>query len=70
MKPDELRSKLGGVISFPVTTFHPDHSLDLDGLRKNLRELIQHPVCAIVPAAGTGELFSLTPDEHQQVVQA
>ncbi len=70
MKPDELRGKLGGVISFPVTTFHPDHSLDLDGLRKNLRELIKHPVCAIVPAAGTGELLSLTPDEHQQVVRA
>lgn len=70
MKPDELRGKLRGVISFPVTTFHPDHSLDLDGLRKNLRELMKHPVCAIVPAAGTGELFSLTPDEHQQVVKA
>lgn len=70
MKPEELRSKLGGVISFPVTTFNPDYSLDLDGLRKNLRSLLKHPVCAIVPAAGTGELFSLTPAEHLQVIKA
>lgn len=69
MKPEELRGKLGGVISFPVTPFHPDYSLDLDGLRKNLRELLRHPVCAIVPAAGTGELFSLTPTEHSQVIR-
>lgn len=70
MKPDELRRKLNGVISFPVTPFHPDLSLNLDGLRTNLRSLLQHPVCAIVPAAGTGELFSLTPEEHQLVLKA
>lgn len=70
MKPDELRSRLHGVISFPVTPFKPDYSLDLEGLRANLRALLKHPVCAIVPAAGTGELFSLTPAEHGQVMQA
>lgn len=69
MKPDELRSKLHGVISFPVTTFKPDFSLDLDALRSNLRALLRHPVCAIVPAAGTGELFSLTPAEHLAVLK-
>ena len=68
MKPDDLRSKLHGVISFPVTPFKPDYSLDLDVLRSNLRALLKHPVCAIVPAAGTGELFSLTPVEHLQVI--
>ena len=70
MKPEELRSKLGGVISFPVTTFHNDHSLDLDGLRSNLRSLLKHPVCAIVPGAGTGELFSLSPAEYMEVLKA
>lgn len=69
MKPDELRGKLRGVISFPVTPFKPDFSLDLEALRFNLRSLLQHPVCAIVPAAGTGELFSLTPAEHLAVLQ-
>lgn len=70
MKPDELRGKLRGVISFPVTPFKPDFSLDLDALRFNLRLLLQHPICAIVPAAGTGELFSLTPAEHLAVLKA
>ncbi len=69
MKPDELRSKLGGVISFPVTPFNKDYSLDLDGLRKNLRELLKHPLCAIVPAAGTGELFSVSPAEQLAIIQ-
>jgi len=70
MQPDELRQKLQGVISFPCTPFKKDLSLDLDGLRRNLRSLLRHPVCAVVAAAGTGELYSLLPTEHAAVVKA
>ena len=56
MQPNELRKKLHGVISFPVTPFKKDLSLDLDGLRKNLRSLLKHPICAVVAPAGTGEI--------------
>ena len=70
MPPNELRQKLQGVISFPVTPFHRDQSLDLDGLRQNLRTLLKHPICAVVAAAGTGELYSLAPAEHLAVVKA
>lgn len=69
MKPDELRAKLHGVIAFPVTPFRKDLSLDLDGLRRNLRSLLQQPLCAIVAAAGTGEIHSLSPTEHLEVVK-
>ncbi len=69
MSPAELRRQLQGVISFPVTPFKADLSLDLDGLRKNLRALLKHPVCAVVAAAGTGELYSLSPAEHLVVVK-
>jgi 5-dehydro-4-deoxyglucarate dehydratase len=69
MQPNELRARLQGVVAFPVTPFKKDLSLDLDGLRKNLRTLLKHPVCAIVAAAGTGELYSLAPQEHLQVVR-
>src|SRR5712675_2441680 len=69
MQPDELRKKLRGVISFPCTPFKKDLSLDLDGLRKNLRSLLKHPVCAIVAPAGTGEIHSLSPEEHLAVVK-
>ena len=70
MTAEELRAKLRGVIAFPVTPFHADLSLDIAGLRKNLRALLQHPIAAIVAAGGTGEMYSLTPLEHSEVVQA
>ena len=69
MLPAELRKRLEGVISFPVTPFKTDLSLDLDGLRRNLRAVLKHPVCALVAAAGTGELYSLTPAEHLAIVR-
>jgi 5-dehydro-4-deoxyglucarate dehydratase len=69
MQPNELRKKLQGVISFPVTPFKKDLSPDLDGLRKNLRSLLKHPICAIVAPAGTGEIHSLSPAEHLAVVK-
>src|SRR5437016_4152272 len=69
MKPADLRHRLRGVISFPVTPFRSDLSLDLDGLRRNLRALLKHPICAIVAAAGTGELYSLSEHEHLEIVR-
>src|SRR5215475_3176663 len=68
-KPEELRAKYGGVVAFPVTPFRDDLSLDLEGLRHNLIRLMRHPVCAVVAAGGTGEVYSLTPSEHAQVVE-
>ena len=70
MRSEEFRSRLRGVIAFPVTPFKPDLSLDLAGLRKNVDQLLRHPIAAIVAAGGTGEMYSLTPAEHQAVVKA
>ena len=70
MDPKTFRSKLGGVIAFPVTPFKDDLSLDIPGLRKNLKELVKHKLCGVVAAGGTGELYSLTPAEHLEVVKA
>ena len=70
MEPTELRSRISGVFAFPVTPFHPDFSLNIPGLRRNLQRLLQYPICAVVAAAGTGELYSLTPAEHREVVRA
>jgi len=69
MQPYELRKKLSGVISFPCTPFKKDLSLDLDGLRKNLRSLLKHPISAIVAPAGTGEIHVLSPQEHFAVME-
>src|SRR6516164_3879641 len=70
MDPQELRSKLSGVIAFPITPFAQDLSLDLAGLRKNLERLLAHKVSAVVAAGGTGEMYSLTPAEHLAVIRA
>ena len=70
MQPTELRNQLRGVISFPCTPFKKELSLDLDGLRHNLRSLLKHPIAAIVAPAGTGEIHCLSPDEHLAVVKA
>jgi 5-dehydro-4-deoxyglucarate dehydratase len=70
MQPTELRKALNGVISFPCTPFHRDLSLKIEGLRSNLRLLLKHPVSAIVAPAGTGEIHSLSIEEHLAVVKA
>jgi 5-dehydro-4-deoxyglucarate dehydratase len=70
MDPKTFRSKMGGVIAFPVTPFKADLSLDIPGLRRNLQALMKHKMCAVVAAGGTGELYSLTPAEHLEVVKA
>ena len=61
-------SKLTGVFGFPVTPFHADLSLDLDGLTRNVAEMTAFPFCAIVAAGGTGEMYSMSPAEIEQVV--
>ncbi len=70
MKAQELREKLRGVIAFPITPFNADLSLDIEGLKRNVRLLMQYPIAAIVAAGGTGELYSLTATEHLAVVNA
>jgi 5-dehydro-4-deoxyglucarate dehydratase len=64
MQPDELRGKLEGVIAFPITPFKKDYSVDLDAVRKNVTEMLKLPLCAIVAVGGTGEMYSLTAEEH------
>ncbi len=59
---------LRGVFGFPVTPFKQDLSLDLDALERNVDEMASHPFCALVAAGGTGEVYSLTPGEVEQVI--
>lgn len=69
MHPNTLRTKLSGVIAFPITPFKDDLSLDLPGLHQNLNKLLEYPISAIVAAGGTGELYSLTPAEYLRVIE-
>ncbi|MFF7576042.1 5-dehydro-4-deoxyglucarate dehydratase [Streptomyces sp. NBC_01707] len=66
-----LRSGMAnGVLSFPLTSFHDDGSLDLDGFRAYLAAQVDAGPGAVFPACGTGEFFSLDEDEYRDVVTA
>ena len=70
MKAREVAASLRGVFGFPVTPFKADLSLDLEALERNVDEMASHPFCALVTAGGTGEIYSMSVDEIEQVVAA
>ncbi|GGW80777.1 putative 5-dehydro-4-deoxyglucarate dehydratase 2 [Streptomyces lomondensis] len=58
----------GGVLSFPLTSFRDDGTLDPDGFRAYVADRLAAAPGAVFPACGTGEFFSLDEDEYRQVV--
>jgi 5-dehydro-4-deoxyglucarate dehydratase len=68
--PTELGPLLRGVLAFPITPYADDGSVDLDAVRANARWLAASGMHALVAPSGTGELFSLTPDECAATVEA
>ena len=60
----------GGVLSFPLTSFHDDGGLDIDSYRTYLTAQLAAAPGAVFPACGTGEFFSLDEDEYRAVVAA
>ncbi|MFC8075085.1 5-dehydro-4-deoxyglucarate dehydratase [Streptomyces sp. NPDC057307] len=59
-----------GVLSFPVTSFHEDGALDLEGYRGYLAAQLASTPGAVFPACGTGEFSGLNEDEYRAVVTA
>ena len=69
MTPRQLTASLTGVFGFPITPFHRDLSLNTDGLARNVDQMARYPFCAMVAAGGTGEVYSMTPEEIERVVK-
>lgn len=68
--PAELSSALRkGLLSFPVTPFHQDLSLNTTKLAEHLDWQSSYDVAGLFVAGGTGEGFSLTLEENRAVVQ-
>lgn len=63
LHPDDLRPRLRTVLAFPVTPFTAAGEVDLAAFRSNLGFLAEAGFSGVVVAGGTGELYSLTPDE-------
>src|ERR1043165_8493881 len=70
MRPEELKSILGnGLLSFPVTDFDAAGEFNPAGYRARLEWLMPYGATALFAAGGTGELFSLAPDEYPNVIR-
>jgi 5-dehydro-4-deoxyglucarate dehydratase len=66
----ELRKRIRGIQAFPVTPFRHDSSLDLKGLRANVRRLTKTDASCIFVCGWLGELLSLTFEEYERAVAA
>jgi 5-dehydro-4-deoxyglucarate dehydratase len=68
--PQELADKLKeGLLSFPVTAFDADLKVDEAAYRTHLAWQSSFDVAGLFAAGGTGEGFSLTPEESARVVR-
>jgi len=71
MSPTEMARTIGdGLLSFPVTHFDARHEFDEPAYREHCAWLLEHDVAGLFAAGGTGEFFSLTPEEVERVVAA
>ena len=70
MTPNELKTALGsGLLSFPVTTFTKELAFDEEAYRAHIDWLDGFGAAALFAPGGTGEIFSLTPDEVAHVTK-
>lgn len=70
MDPQELKATLsGGLLSFPVTDFDAAFAFRPASYARRLEWLAPYGASALFAAGGTGELFSLEPHEHSEVVR-
>lgn len=67
LSPNEIRPRLRGVLAFPITPFNADLSLNESAFQEHVDYLVRSGLHAIVAAGGTGELYSMTPEEIVRV---
>jgi 5-dehydro-4-deoxyglucarate dehydratase len=70
MHPQTLKQTISsGLLSFPVTDFNEDGDFAPGNYAKRLEWLAPYGASALFVGGGTGEGFSLTPAEHEDVVR-
>lgn len=68
--PQELKTIMGsGLLSFPVTDFDAQGNFHRAGYVKRLEWLAPYGASALFAAGGTGEFFSLTPEEYPEIIK-
>lgn len=70
MDPQKLKTVLGsGLLSFPVTAFDAEGRFNQTAYASHVGWLSGYEAAALFAAGGTGEFFSLTPDEIPAIVR-
>jgi 5-dehydro-4-deoxyglucarate dehydratase len=70
MNPQELKSILSsGLLSFPLTDFNAEGEFSPEQYAERLEWLMPYGATALFAAGGTGEFFSLSPDEYPQIIK-
>ena len=70
MSPQELKTILSsGLLSFPVTDFDEQGTFRASTYKKRLEWLSSYGASALFSAGGTGEFFSLVPEEYPLIVK-
>lgn len=70
MQPTALKAAIStGLLSFPVTDFDAAGNFEPKGYRRRLEWLAPYGASALFAAGGTGEFFSLAPDEYSDVIR-
>ena len=68
--PQDVKHILSsGLLSFPITDFDAHGDFRPDTYRNRLEWLSSYGASALFAAGGTGEFFSLTPEDYTQVVR-
>lgn len=71
MEPQQIKQKLGaGLLSFPVTHFDNEGRFAPESYKAHVEWLSSFDAPVLFAAGGTGEFFSLRPDEIPSIVSA
>ncbi|MFM2363879.1 MAG: 5-dehydro-4-deoxyglucarate dehydratase [Bacteroidota bacterium] len=69
MELSKIKSSLeDGLLSFPITDFDEQGNFKADTYAARIEWFISHDVSSVFVAGGTGEFFSLTAAEYEQIV--
>jgi len=63
-----MESKFSGAYTALVTPFDGDNKVDEEGLKKNIKFQLKEGIDGLVPVGTTGESPTLTPEEHELVI--
>lgn len=66
---ENIKNALGdGLLSFPITDMDTQGNFDASSYTDRLHWFMEHDISAVFVAGGTGEFFSLSKEEYQQIV--